>query len=203
VGSVLDCSKDLRERQEGSPRKAHNCQEKLEKDKNQGVKMAVERTYNVPLRKAWLKVPRYMRTKKAAKALKEFLRKHMKSEDVKIGKYLNEFLWRHGIKNPPHHVKVKCSKDDKGIVIAELEGAPAEKKEETKKRKKPAKIEETPEKKAEEKLEETKKEKQEEAKEIQKEELKELKKEHPKQHAQRTALEPKSVFKHPTAPKQQ
>ena len=163
----------------------------------------LERVYNIPLRKDFLKVPLYKRTKRAISSLRDFVKRHMKAEDVKIGKYLNLELWKHGIKNPPHHVKVKCSKDDKGVVIAELEGAPAEKKEETKKRKKPAKIEETPEKKAEEKLEETKKEKQEEAKEIQKEELKELKKEHPKQHAQRTALEPKSVFKHPTAPKQQ
>ena len=175
MGSVLDCSKDLRERQEGSPRKAHNCQEKLEKDKNQGVKMAVERTYNVPLRKAWLKVPRYMRTKKAAKALKEFLRKHMKSEDVKIGKYLNEFLWRHGIKNPPHHVKVNVSKDDKGAVKAELVGAPVEKKEEAEKEKKKR------EKEQKKVAEEEKKGKKEEGKEKKAEEKSAEVKEKPKQ----------------------
>ena len=33
----------------------------------------IERTYNVPLRKEYRKVPRWKRTKKAVKALKEFL----------------------------------------------------------------------------------------------------------------------------------
>lgn len=91
--------------------------------------MVVERTYNVPLRKEWLKVPRYLRTQKAVKALKQFLKKHMKSEEVRIGRYLNLHLWKHGIKNPPHHVKINVVKDDKGIVKAELVGAPVEKEE--------------------------------------------------------------------------
>ena len=46
----------------------------------------LERTYNVPLRKEFLKVPKYKRAKKAVKALKQFLAKHMKSDNVKIGK---------------------------------------------------------------------------------------------------------------------
>jgi len=82
----------------------------------------IERVYNVPLRKEWLKKPKYVRAKKAARALREFLIKHMKSDDVKIGKHLNEMLWKHGIKNPPHHVKLTAIKDDKGVVRAELVG---------------------------------------------------------------------------------
>ena len=49
-------------------------------------KQVLERTYNVPLRRELLKVPRYRKTQKATKALREFLAKHMKSDDVKIGK---------------------------------------------------------------------------------------------------------------------
>lgn len=82
----------------------------------------LERNYNVPLRKEWLKVPRYKRSKKAVKALREFLEKHMKSEDVRIGAHANEFIWKHGIKNPPHHVSVTAVKDSEGVVRAELEG---------------------------------------------------------------------------------
>lgn len=84
-------------------------------------KTTVERTYNVPLRKEWLKVPRYKRSKKAVKALKEFLSKHMKSDNVRIGMHLNEFIWKDGIKNPPHHVKVHVEKDDEEV-RAELAG---------------------------------------------------------------------------------
>ena len=97
----------------------------------------LERVYNIPLRKEYRKVPRWKRTKKATTALKEFLQKHMKSEDVKLGKEINEELWKHGIRNPPHHVKVTVTKDSEGVVKAELFGrkvkaAPEKKKEKSK-----------------------------------------------------------------------
>jgi len=90
----------------------------------------LERTYNVPLRKEYMKAPRWNRTKKAVTALRQFLAKHMKSEEVILSRELNESMWKHGIKNPPHHIKVKAVKDDKGVVKAELFGAdkPASKK---------------------------------------------------------------------------
>jgi len=89
----------------------------------------LERTYNVPLRKEYRKVPKWKRTKKAVKALKQFLGKHMKSDDVKLGTKLNEEMWKHGIRNPPHHVKVNVTKDKEGVVKAELFGAKAAKEE--------------------------------------------------------------------------
>ena len=96
------------------------------------IKM-IERTYNVPLRKEFQKVPRWQKSQKAVKALRQFLSKHMKSDNVKIGKSINEQIWKHGIKNPPHHVKITVTKDDKGEVKAELFGM---KKKEDKKGKK-------------------------------------------------------------------
>ncbi|VVB81595.1 50S ribosomal protein L31e [uncultured archaeon] len=86
----------------------------------------MERTYVIPLRKGWLKAQRYKRAKKAINTLKEFLKKHMKSEDVRLGTHLNLFVWKHGIRCPPSRVKVNVSKDDKGVVRAELFGAPVE-----------------------------------------------------------------------------
>ncbi len=82
----------------------------------------IERVYNVPLRKEYLKVPNWRRTKKAVIAMKEFLAHHLKSEDVRLGKDVNEKIWQHGIRNPPHHVKVSVVKDEKGVVWAELFG---------------------------------------------------------------------------------
>lgn len=83
---------------------------------------ALERTYTIPLRKEWLKSPKYRRAKKAVNAVKQFLIKHMKSEDIRLGKYLNENIWKHGIKNPPGKIKVNVQKDDKNVVRAELFG---------------------------------------------------------------------------------
>ncbi len=101
----------------------------------------LERVYTVPLRKEYRKGPRWKRTKKAVRALRQFLSRHMKSENVKLGKELNEELWKHGIRNPPHHVKVTATKDEKGIVKAELFGLEKKVKQE---KKTPMKKEEKP-----------------------------------------------------------
>lgn len=68
--------------------------------------MTTERSYNIPLRKGFINTPRWCRTKKAVSVLREFLIRHTKREDVRIGLLLNEHIWKHGGKNPPHHVKV-------------------------------------------------------------------------------------------------
>lgn|SRR3989338_2039838 len=185
-------------------------------------KNVLERTYNVPLRREFLKVPRYERARKAMDALRAFIKRHMKSEDIKIGKYANEMIWNHGIKNPPHHVKVNAVKDDKGTVKVELAELPSYAKRQQKKQEESAKKAEELKKKT--KKEEAKKEeaktaaekkeeaieaivekaheeKAEEAKEVLKEEIKELK-EHPKKiHQPKPAPQPKSVQQHPTAPR--
>jgi large subunit ribosomal protein L31e len=124
--------------------------------------MALERTYTIPLRSEWLKSVKYKRAKKAVRAIKEFLIRHMKAADmdsVKIGKYLNLDLWKHSIKRPPSKVRVIATKDDKGIVWAELVGAPKDEKkaEAPKKGAKPAEKKEAPAAKpAEKKAEPTK-----------------------------------------------
>lgn len=129
----------------------------------------IERTYTIPLRREYLKVPRYRRTEKASRALRAFLVKHMKSDDVKIGQFLNEHLWMHGMKNPPHHVKVNVIKVPEGMVYAELFGkqlkipsAEKEKKEEKKAEEKTEGLEAAAEKAAPkaEKKEKKKKEKE-------------------------------------------
>ena len=79
----------------------------------------MERNYNVPLRKEYMKVPRWRRTKKAVTALQEFLKKHMKSDNIKLSKELNEEIWKHGIKNPPHHINISVTKKE-GVVTATL-----------------------------------------------------------------------------------
>jgi len=131
--------------------------------KEEKSKVVLEREYIIPLRKEFQKAPSYKRAKKTIKALKEFLAKHMKSDNIKIGKYLNLKVWEHGIKNPPHKVKVKVEKYDDGLIKAELTDAPVEKPKEEKKKTTLEKQEKKqPEKKPEEKKEEPAKEKKKE-----------------------------------------
>lgn len=80
-----------------------------------------ERTYTVPLRRGFSKTPRYKRTNKAVRVLREFLQKHTKADEVKLGQHLNAFLWERGIRNPPPRVRVTVTMKD-GVALAELEG---------------------------------------------------------------------------------
>lgn len=114
-----------------------------------------------------MKVPRYKRAKKAATALREFLLKHMKGKEVKIGRNLNSEIWKRGIRNPPHHVKVTVVKGDDDIIKAELLGKKYEEK-----TKEEREAEKKTKKKAEKKPEEGKKE---EEKTVEKEKAKEVK----------------------------
>lgn len=82
----------------------------------------MERVFTIPLRKAyrksWMKRAPY-----AVSLIKEFIRRHVKPhpEDVKIGEYLNQEIWKRGRKHPPRRVKIKVVIDGK-TAKAELLG---------------------------------------------------------------------------------
>ncbi len=179
----------------------------MAKKKEETSKTILERVYVIPLRRETLKVPFEAKANKAMKTIRQFIAKHMKSENVMVGKYLNLYVWKHGMKNPPHHVKVNAAKDDKGKVFVEIVGAPKEepkveeKKKSVKKEEKEIKNLEKPVEKLEKEVEEVKEENAEEAKKIEHEEIKELQKEHPKVHAPKMPKEPRLQQQHPTAPR--
>src|SRR3989304_10476524 len=88
----------------------------------------LEREYIINLRRKVKGVPIYKRAPKAIRTVKEFLVRHMKIRDrdlrkVKLDRYLNEFLWARGIKNPMTKIKVKVVKEG-DIVRAELAELP-------------------------------------------------------------------------------
>ncbi len=85
--------------------------------------MADEKVFTIPLRREFLKVAKYRRTNKAVAAVRKFIARHMKVQEVKIGKELNLFLWAHGMKNPPSRVKVKSIKEEEHALV-ELPEAP-------------------------------------------------------------------------------
>ncbi|MGM5484857.1 MAG: 50S ribosomal protein L31e [Nanobdellota archaeon] len=93
------------------------------------------RTYNIPLRRDFLKTPGYKRSKRAVSAVKEFLKKHMKTENVNLSNSINLRIWENGIRNPPHHIKVN-TKTVEGVTYAVLEGENFPVEEEKKKSKK-------------------------------------------------------------------
>ena len=89
---------------------------------------SIEREYIIPLREKGRPVPRYKKTPKAVKTVKEFLVRHMKIRDrdlnkIKLDMFVNEALWFRGIKNPPHKIKVRAIKQG-DIVRVELVNVP-------------------------------------------------------------------------------
>ena len=50
------------------------------------------------------------RAPRAIKAIREFARKQMKTEDIRIDTDLNKFIWSQGIRNVPYRVRVRLSR---------------------------------------------------------------------------------------------
>jgi large subunit ribosomal protein L31e len=79
----------------------------------------MERVYIIPLRDV-KRVPRTIRSPKAIRLVREFLMKHMKSEDIKIDSSVNEKIWERGIQKVPPKIKVKATKEEDGSVSVTL-----------------------------------------------------------------------------------
>jgi large subunit ribosomal protein L31e len=82
--------------------------------------MPEEKVFNIPLREAYVR-QRNRRASNAIKIINDYLEKHMKTEDINIGKSINEIVWKQGIENPPRKVRIHVIKED-GVVYSELLG---------------------------------------------------------------------------------
>ena len=111
-----------------------------------------ERIYTINLRKATLKAPRWEKSKRSVAFVREFLKRHMKGDEIRIGKSITEEIWKSGNQNPPAKIRIHAvdrEEEDKKVILAELLGvAFAEEKEKKKKEKKKEKEEKKPEEKA-------------------------------------------------------
>jgi len=80
------------------------------------IEVVEEKLYTVNFRKAWI-TPRGKRTPRAVRMLRDFVKRHMKTEDVIISNEINEKLWSRSIKKPPRKLRVRVVKDKEGNVI--------------------------------------------------------------------------------------
>ena len=90
-----------------------------------------ERTYTIPLGKAWITPPN-KRAPKAMRIIKDFVKRHMKLEARREGEEeeepkrlivsndVNERVWRRGIEKPPRKIRVRAAKDKDGNVTVYL-----------------------------------------------------------------------------------
>ena len=81
-----------------------------------------ERVYTINLGKVLLS-PDNQRAKRAINMIKEFTRRHMKIEEVKIEEDVSHMIWSRGIRHPPRKIRVRMTKTDEGyVLISKFEG---------------------------------------------------------------------------------
>lgn len=78
-------------------------------------KAELERTYTIPLRDAY-EASRSRRAKRAINIIREFAKRHMKAEEVKISSGVNSLVWSRGIEKPPRRIRVVMRRDREGVV---------------------------------------------------------------------------------------
>jgi large subunit ribosomal protein L31e len=83
------------------------------------IEDSITRVYTINLGKAWIS-PQHRRTDRVINMIREFARKHMKSDEIKLEQDLNRQIWSRGKTNPPRKVRVKMVKDEDGVVTVSL-----------------------------------------------------------------------------------
>lgn len=80
-----------------------------------------EQIYTIPL-KSTRRVPRWQRSNRAIKEIREYLAKHMKADQEKIhlDASINEKIWERGSKKVPSKIRIKAMKFEDGVVEAEV-----------------------------------------------------------------------------------
>lgn len=96
------------------------AEKKEKKEEKKKVDIVSETVYTVPLRLVYKTNPNYKRSSKAGKMLKAFIKRHTKSDKIKVEEALNHHIWARGSKKPPRVVQVKAVKDSEGVVTVSL-----------------------------------------------------------------------------------
>jgi len=134
----------------------------------------LERVYTINLGKVLLS-PNNQRAKRAINMVKEFARRHMKNDQIKLEEELSHQIWKRGIRHPPRKIRVKMTKTDEGFILVSPYDEEIEESKETKEEKKKPTKEVKPESEAKGIKTEP------EVKDKVKEEIKEVKEKKPKE----------------------
>lgn len=135
-GEEQPLEEEKTEAEEEAPKAEVEKKEEAEKPargKKEEEEIVEERTYTIPLSKAWL-MPANKRAPTAMRILREFTIKHMKLKAAKkseeeeeeepstltIDNEVNQRMWSRGIEKPPRNIRVRAAKDKDGNVTVYL-----------------------------------------------------------------------------------
>jgi len=76
----------------------------------------LERVYTIPLGKVLLSQSQH-RAVRAINMIREFARKHMKTQEIKIDEEVAHLIWSKGVRSPPRKIRVKLTKTDDGYIL--------------------------------------------------------------------------------------
>ena len=83
----------------------------------------LERIHTINLGKVLLSQPQHRATR-ALNMIREFSRRHMKTEAIKIDEDLARKIWARGARSPPRKIRVRMERNDEGdILVSHYEGA--------------------------------------------------------------------------------
>ena len=137
VGEALEKAEGEEERTEVEEETPPSAAEEEEvkpppskREKEEEEEFVEERIYTIPLSKVWIAPPK-KRAPRAMRAIKAFIRRHMKLEATPteeeeepkkliISNEVNEMVWRRGIGKPPRKIRVRAAKDEDGNVTVYL-----------------------------------------------------------------------------------
>lgn len=103
-------AKVAKEEKAAKPKKKRKAEEEEEK-----ANIVEEKVYTIPLGRVW-NIQQPYRTPKSIKLVRNYIKRHMKADVVKLQAGLNRFMWRRGIEKPPRRVRVRATKDKDGNV---------------------------------------------------------------------------------------
>jgi large subunit ribosomal protein L31e len=81
------------------------------------IEVVEEKVYTIPLRHVWVVTPRGKRAPRAVRDVRNYVARHMKSEEVAVSNEVNSAIWSRSINKPPRKITVRAVKDKEGKVI--------------------------------------------------------------------------------------
>ncbi|MFH8080769.1 MAG: 50S ribosomal protein L31e [Candidatus Aenigmatarchaeota archaeon] len=75
-----------------------------------------EMIFTINIRKSILEKPRWERSKHAIRVVRNFLKKRMKTDKIKLDNSISQAIWTRGATKPLNKVKIKVEKIDEEFV---------------------------------------------------------------------------------------
>jgi len=91
--------------------------EEAEAEGEEEIEVVEEKVYTIPLRHVWTVTPRGKRAPRAVRDVRDYVARHMKSDEVAVSNEINSAIWSRSINKPPRKITVRAVKDKEGKVI--------------------------------------------------------------------------------------